>query len=125
MSTFVPLGAIRRESEAAPVTETVRLRISGMHCASCVARVEQAMFGVPGVLAARVNLATQRAEADVAVAKPTAEPVAGQLAAAIRASGYDAFPVTTAVADDAEVRERAAEERTVRRRFAIAAGFGA
>ena len=65
MSTIVPLGAIRHERERPPAQETLRFRISGMHCASCVARVEQAMVSVPGVLAARVNLATQRAEADV------------------------------------------------------------
>ena len=70
-SAFVPVAALRRESE--PVaTETVRLRISGMHCASCVSRVEAALAAVPGVLAARVNLATQRAEADVAVPSPRA-----------------------------------------------------
>src|SRR5512146_2713449 len=120
MSTFVPLGAIRRESEAAPVTETVRLRISGMHCASCVARVEQAMAGVPGVVAARVNLATQRAEADVALAGADAAALNAQLAEAIRGAGYDAFPVTSPVADDRELRERDAEEAAVRRRFLLA-----
>ena len=125
MSTFIPLAAIRRESAAAPVSETVRLRISGMHCASCVARVEQAMFAVPGVLAARVNLATQRAEADVVVAPSALEALPASLAAAIRSSGYDAFPVTSPVADDAEQKERASEEAVVRRRFMIAAGFGA
>ncbi len=125
MSTFIPLAAIRRESAAAPVSETVRLRISGMHCASCVARVEQAMFAVPGVLAARVNLATQRAEADVVVAPSALEALAASLAAAIRSSGYDAFPVTSPVADDAEQKERASEEAVVRRRFMIAASFGA
>ena len=133
MSSFVPLTAIRRESEAVPVTQTVRLRISGMHCASCVARVEQAMFGVTGVVAARVNLATQRAEADIDVNKAAAAlhgvadsaALAAQLAAAVRMSGYDAFPVQAAVADDAEQRERSAEEAGVRRRFVLAASFGA
>ena len=35
--------------------------ISGMHCASCVARVEGAFSEIPGVREARVNLATERA----------------------------------------------------------------
>jgi Cu+-exporting ATPase len=118
--TFVPLSAIRRESEPAPATETLRFRVSGMHCASCVSRVEQALAGVPGVAAARVNLATQRAEADVTRAL---DP--GVLAAAIRGSGYDAFPVTSPVADDREMREREAESRTVRRRFGLAVACGA
>ncbi|KAB2877633.1 MAG: heavy-metal-associated domain-containing protein, partial [Albidovulum sp.] len=42
--------------------ETVSLPIGGMTCASCVGRVEGALKAVPGVLAASVNLATERAE---------------------------------------------------------------
>ena len=122
-SAFVPVQALRRESEPAPVQETLRLRISGMHCASCVSRVEEALAGVPGVLAARVNLATQRAEADVSPAAATAE-LPARLAAAVRAAGYDAFPVTTPVADDRELREREQEERAVRNRFLLAASCG-
>ena len=37
------------------------LAIEGMTCASCVGRVEKAIRGVPGVIDASVNLATQRA----------------------------------------------------------------
>jgi copper chaperone CopZ len=37
------------------------LPISGMTCASCVARVEKALAKVPGVRTAGVNLATERA----------------------------------------------------------------
>jgi Cu+-exporting ATPase len=127
-SSFVPLGALRREGEPGTPAETLRFRVSGMHCASCVSRVEQAMAGVPGVLAARVNLATQRAEADVAPG-PEAGPGAGEalsarLAEAIRGAGYDAFPVASAGVDDRERAERATEERTVRRRFLLAATLG-
>src|SRR5262252_3480147 len=102
--------------------ETLRLRVSGMHCASCVARVEQAMAGVPGVSAARVNLATQRAEADVELDGAAGNALATRLAAAIRGAGYDAFPVTSAGADDRELRER---EREVRLRFLLALVCGA
>jgi cation transport ATPase len=123
MSTFIPLGALRREGEAAPPSETVRLRISGMHCAACVGRVERAMAGVPGVHAARVNLATQRAEADVAAGAAGASLPA--LLEAVRGAGYEAHAVTSPVVDDREAAERAAEEALVRRRFALAAGCGA
>lgn len=34
--------------------------IEGMNCAACVARVEKAISGVPGVQSAAVNLATER-----------------------------------------------------------------
>ena len=45
--------------------EQVRYRVSGMHCASCVARVEGALRKVPGVEAAAVNLATEEALLEV------------------------------------------------------------
>ncbi|MEO5988097.1 MAG: heavy metal translocating P-type ATPase [Candidatus Eisenbacteria bacterium] len=118
--SFIPLQSIRRESQAPPaVVESMRLRVSGMHCASCVTRVEQALASVAGVAAARVNLATMRAEVDLA--RVVAAEV---LTAAVRASGYDAHVVTAPVADDAELRERDEALATVRRRFALALGFG-
>ena len=45
----------------APSFEEWNLAIGGMHCASCVSRVEGALAGVTGVTEARVNLATERA----------------------------------------------------------------
>jgi len=41
--------------------ETLTLPVEGMTCASCVARVEKALAGVPGVSGASVNLATEQA----------------------------------------------------------------
>lgn len=46
--------------------QTLRFRIEGMTCASCVSRVEKALQQVPGVLSASVNLATETAEVSVA-----------------------------------------------------------
>ena len=42
-------------------TKIDTLEIGGMHCASCVAAVEKALSGVPGVERASVNLATEKA----------------------------------------------------------------
>jgi Cu+-exporting ATPase len=39
----------------------VELEVEGMHCASCVSRIEDALQAVPGVRGAAVNLATGRA----------------------------------------------------------------
>ena len=39
----------------------VPVRVEGMSCAACVARVERALASAPGVLEARVNLATEQA----------------------------------------------------------------
>lgn len=72
----------------APEDDAITLAISGMSCASCVARVEKALQAVPGVQAASVNLATERAQvrgqADVAA-----------LIAAVEATGYSAQAVDT------------------------------
>ena len=43
------------------LTETVDLAISGMSCASCVARIDRAVAKIPGVQTVSVNLATERA----------------------------------------------------------------
>ena len=43
------------------MTIQMHLPISGMTCASCVARVEKALRAVPGVSAASANLATESA----------------------------------------------------------------
>jgi Cu+-exporting ATPase len=37
------------------------VRVEGMACESCVARVEKAIFATPGVVSASVDLATKRA----------------------------------------------------------------
>ncbi len=59
------------------------LPIEGMTCASCVARVEKALARVPGVQAASVNLATERA------ALQLSQPVSTQtLADAVVKAGY-------------------------------------
>ncbi|MBN2905523.1 MAG: copper-translocating P-type ATPase [Rhodobacteraceae bacterium] len=43
---------------------TTRLRLEGLHCAGCVARVERALSALPDVTGARVNLAAATAEID-------------------------------------------------------------
>lgn len=64
---------------ALPVTRRVLLDISGMHCASCVGRVESALARVPGVKEARVNLATEQASVTFEVpAAPDGSPAAAE-----------------------------------------------
>ncbi|MCB2022628.1 MAG: heavy metal translocating P-type ATPase, partial [Burkholderiaceae bacterium] len=59
------------------------LPIVGMTCASCVARVEKALARVPGVGAATVNLATERASVE---SQGRLEP--GALVEAVERAGY-------------------------------------
>ncbi len=67
----------------APAGEAGAMRIGGMTCASCVAHVEKALKAAPGVLDARVNLASERADL---VLTPQAD--LADLAARVREEGY-------------------------------------
>jgi Cu+-exporting ATPase len=102
-----------------PQDSSLDLRISGMHCASCVATVESALSAVPGVRSASVNLATERARVELGPGGPSLEA----LARAVADAGYGAAPVTAA-AEDEEARERAREQRALRRRLATSALLG-
>ncbi len=72
--------------EAPPGREIISLRITGMHCASCVARVEKALLAVPGVSRAAVDLTTRTASVSVDSSVSSGEDIA----AAVRAAGYEA-----------------------------------
>ena len=69
----------------------VTLQVSGMSCASCVRRVEKALQAVPGVQAASVNLATEKASVKVL---PNVRAAA--LTAALDKAGYPATAVESA-----------------------------
>ncbi|MEO8384904.1 MAG: copper ion binding protein, partial [Betaproteobacteria bacterium] len=69
--------------------QTITLAITGMTCASCVGRVEQALRRVPGVLKATVNLATERATIQIAAGAVTAEA----LLEAVKRAGYEATSI--------------------------------
>ena len=78
---------------AATAPSQLELPIEGMTCASCVARVEKALLKVPGVLAASVNLATEKASVTAAGSVSFAA-----LAAAIDKAGYAVRPFVTGYA---------------------------
>ncbi len=83
------------------------LNIGGMHCASCVTRVEKALAQAPGVREARVNLATESARV---IVDPTRARESA-LASAAAAAGYSAKKATSdAEAAAAEMRDLRAEE---------------
>ncbi len=83
-------------------TETLDLAIAGMTCASCAGRVERALLAVPGVRAASVNLATERARVQVLAGAAGL----GELVAAVRRAGYDsAAPEPTGAPDASAGRD--------------------
>ena len=83
--------AIEKAGFSVP-TESLKLDILGMTCASCSARVEKALNKVAGVLDASVNLATEQATVTLTQGTSTAA-----LIAAVERAGYEArLPQTTA-----------------------------
>jgi Cu+-exporting ATPase len=95
--------------------------VKGMHCAACVNKVEQALRGVPGVEAATVNLATERATVRLGLQGPSLE----QLREAVAAAGYTvpADIADTPEAADREQVARAAENRRLRLKFVVGAAL--
>ena len=98
-----------RESE-------VELSIQGMHCASCVQKVERELAAEPGVVSASVNLATETARVRLVPAAEVAD-----LPAAVERAGFQARVVGDAARAEAD-REaaRKAEIRSLRRRWITA-----
>ena len=98
------------------MARTVVLRLTGLHCASCAARVEEALRRRPGVRKVTVNFALSRAW----VSFDPAEEEVPRLIQAVEEAGYGAEPVEEGE-EDREGEERRREIITARRRFIFAA----
>ena len=72
------------KKSAAPATQKVTVPISGMHCASCVKRIEEALGSVPGVERASVNFAAGTAAVQFHPEKAARK----DLVAAVERAGY-------------------------------------
>lgn len=79
--------------------QSTTFRVEGMTCASCVRRVEKALTAVPGVRAARVNLATHEAQVDCDGATPAS------LAEAVQRRGYRLLPIEAEIDDVGEAHK--------------------
>ena len=100
-------------------TSTARLSIDGMHCASCVSRVEAELARVPGVTGASVNLTAEQATVRYAPGMADVQ----SLEAAVERAGFKARPA--AAPEDVITRQeedRRREYRSLMRRFWFAAG---
>jgi len=79
------------EGESKALTNAVDLRITGMTCAACAARIEKVLNRGEGIDAA-VNLATETAHVAFDPAKANVDAIVAQ----IRDAGYGAEPMTDA-----------------------------
>lgn len=86
VNSIIPVPSHRTGEVATQKSSTITLDISGMHCASCVGNVEEALEKVPGVLAARVNLATEKAAVDIDPARASVE----EMLKSVDEAGYGA-----------------------------------
>lgn len=82
--------------------ETCTLDLQGMHCASCVGRIERYLKKVAGVEEANVNLATNRAR----ITYDPAQASVAAMVAAVEKAGYGATPTTDAKPKEAETPRR-------------------
>ena len=100
-------------------TESARIQITGMTCASCVGRVESVLRGVDGVDDAAVNLATDSARIHLApgVGLDTLlEPITD----AIDRAGFQVIPPRSAAESksaDSSVSQRVSERRAEEAQF--------
>ncbi|HDL7750907.1 TPA: copper-exporting P-type ATPase CopA [Yersinia enterocolitica] len=101
-SSTIPAATtdIKNTQPSQPVAEpadndSVQLLLTGMSCASCVSKVQNALQGVDGVEVARVNLAERSALV-------TGHPSNEALIAAVKNAGYGA----EIIEDETERRER-------------------
>ena len=140
VQTFTPRRdpGFQTDGSAAPAVE-VELAISGMTCASCVARVEKKLGKLPGVTAV-VNLATEKARVELS---PQAEDVEDStLVGTVVKAGYGATVlrrirvgadgqrevsagVDAAAAEAAAARASVARVVDLRRRFLVSLALSA
>lgn len=97
-------------------TQRLTIPVGGMHCAGCAASIERALGGVEGVLQAQVNFATAKATVDYLASQVDTQ----SLRQAIKTAGYEALEIVEPEAGmDREQQARAAEIRTLSRKFAV------
>ncbi|MDE0333719.1 MAG: heavy metal translocating P-type ATPase, partial [Defluviicoccus sp.] len=102
------------------MTAELTLRVDGMTCGNCRARVERALNALEGVAGADVNLATERAR--IVYLPEVLGPPA--IAEAIRGAGYVPGEADAAGAPGEDARAANEEEiATLKRRFVVAAAL--
>ncbi len=99
----------------AVASRRIEIGVAGMHCASCVRRVEGALGAVPGVRSATVNLATERATVEAA---PWLDPTV--LDAAVASTGFTAHGLVDQ-SIEARAAAKASEGAALKRDLVVAA----
>jgi Cu2+-exporting ATPase len=100
-------------AEGEPLVRTV-LAVPGAHCAACIARIERGLAGMPGLVAARLNISSKQLSLTHAASLDVP-----QLVDAVGRLGFEAQPLSEAAAG-----AKNAESRKLLRATGVA-GFAA
>lgn len=95
----------------------ISLNIEGMTCAACSARIEKKLNSLPGITAAAVNLATEKASVNFEPAQISEE----EIIAAVKKIGYDAAKETEDLKIGGDSNNKAEEAARQRRLFIFSA----
>lgn len=104
--------------------ENTTLKLRGMSCASCANNIEEAIRSVPGVEACSVNFGAEQA----AVTYDPGKTDVAAIQEAVDEAGYSALPIqddVLAPEDDAERRDRQAENQKLVRRVWVSGSISA
>jgi Cu+-exporting ATPase len=99
------------------VRDEITMTVSGMHCATCSTTVQEALVGLPGVTAARVNFALGKASVEYDPERVGPD----ELRRAVDGAGYKVLEVQGVLAERLARQE---ELRDGRRTLVLAAAFG-
>jgi Cu+-exporting ATPase len=96
--------------------------VTGMSCASCAANIEKALSGVPGIISANVNLASEKATVEF----PAGTVTLADITKAIADAGFGVkAEAKEGVAEPDVITETTRRElRTLRRKLILAVGIG-
>ena len=101
-------------------TQKLEIPITGMTCANCAATIERTLQSrVPGVVAAGVNFATEKAVVEVVAGATSWQ----EIAQAIEKAGYGVVDAAPDAMEDAEAAARRAEIQDQTRKFWTGVAF--
>ncbi|MDD5433607.1 MAG: HAD-IC family P-type ATPase, partial [Candidatus Pacebacteria bacterium] len=99
--------------------QRIALKISGMHCQSCVVNIESELKKEKGVVEATVNLATEEARVTIDQSQTSTE----KIKEIIKKAGYSAQEETTATHDQHQMAKEQ-EIKKLKKRFILTLVFG-
>ncbi len=106
-----------QQQEQQPAFASAKLAITGMHCAGCATKIEDALKKAPGAKKAMVNFATQKAYVEYEPEKGTVE----NFLKSVEGAGYKAEDITKHRAK----KQDNAELKNLQKRFLVSAALSA